>query len=44
MDFKEVKLTEAHTIAMLTLVLPGTLTLVTMAITTMRAVGREDQW
>ena len=33
---------EAHTVAVLTLVLYGTL--VTIAITTVRAIGREDQW
>ena len=42
MEFKEVKLTGAHTVAVLTLVLPSTL--VTTAIATMQAIGREDQW
>ena len=33
---------EAHTVAVLTLVLPPTL--VTMATATMQAIGKEDQW
>ena len=41
MEFKEVN-AEAHTVAVLTLVLPPTL--VTTATATMRAIGREDQW
>ena len=44
MDFNQVKLVNAgaHTVAMLTLVLHYTL--VTMVTTTMREIGREDQW
>ena len=42
MEFKEVKLTEAHTVAVLTLVLLPTL--VKMATVTMQTIGREDQW
>ena len=41
MEFKDVKLTEAHTVAVLSLVLPPTF--VTTAIATMQAIGREDQ-
>ena len=33
---------KAHTVAVLTLILPPTL--VTMTTATMRAIGREDQW
>ena len=45
MEFKEVKLVinvEAHTVAVLTLVLPPTLVATETA--TMRTIGREDQW
>ena len=41
MEFKEVN-AEAHTVAVLTLVLPPTL--VTTATATMQTIGREDQW
>ena len=41
MGFKEVN-AEAHTVVVVTFVLPPTL--VTTAIATMRAIGREDQW
>ena len=41
MEFKEVN-AEAHTVAVLTLVLPSTL--VTTATATMQAIDREDQW
>ena len=41
MEVKQVN-AEAHTVAVLTFVLPPTL--VTMATATMQTIGREDQW